>query len=174
MFLLGLYFLDKRAEKRQQDARDEREQGENENMKRIAELIENLSQSMALPTDQRSQQFETSVSNSLYRRCLTLLTRFRDLWLNYKIDHTMRIHRLLENEIRTLGVNIVSLAAEATAILPNEDVDQIKEVGFQLRKLGEWLGTIGDGEAFTSEGESVLQKSEQLRQRIVEKPLKFG
>lgn len=169
IFVLGLYFLDRRASKREQEAREQREQREAETTKRFVEVVDNISRAFAAAPDQRATSFSQTVSEALYRRCHTLLAKFRNLWSQYKVDHKMRLYRRLESDIRSIGMSMISLAAEAETALPADTVQQIKDAGFDLRGLGEWTGYLGDGEAFTSAGEAVFKKSEQLRLRIAEK-----
>jgi len=169
IFVLGLYFLDRRASKREQEAREQREQREAETTKRFVDVIDNISRALAVAPDQRATSFSQTVSDSLYRRCHTLLAKFRNLWSQYKVDHAMRVHGRLGLDIRSIGLSMINLAAEAETVLPADIVQQIKEAGFDLRGLGEWRGYLGDGDAFTSAGETVYTKSEQLRLRIAER-----
>jgi hypothetical protein len=86
---------------------------------------------------------------------MTFLTRFCDLWDAYKKDAMLRLYRRLEYEIRSIAMSIINLAAEAATVLPNDEVTQIKNVGFELRSL-EDARHIGRRARVEAEGQACL------------------
>jgi hypothetical protein len=63
-------------------------------------------------------------------------------------------------------MNVISLAAESSTILPDEAAKRIKDVGYKLRELGDWYGWIGDAQAFNEKGEDAFSFSEAFREEL--------
>jgi len=167
ILVLGIFFLDKRAANRDREA-NQRQTRETQATDRYTELTETLAEALATrtaPTD-RSAASGQPVAYYLYHRSHVALTKFVNLWSNFKTNPMMRLHGRLEFQIGAIGNDLTNIAAESETVLPPDDVQQIKEVGFDLTALGGWRGYLGDNTEFTNAGESLCRKAQALREKI--------
>ena len=167
ILVLGIFFLDKRASNRDREA-NQRQTRETQATDRYTELTETLAEALAsrtAPTD-RSAASGQPVAYYLYHRSHVALTKFVNLWSNFKTNAMMRLHGRLEFQIAAIGSELTNIAAEAETVLPADDVRDIKNVGFALGAFGGWGGYLGDNTEFTRMGDSLSTQAEALRQKI--------
>lgn len=120
-------------------------------------------------SDKEKAVFKESMSAFLFLKFHEYLTKFVNLWEQYKKNEMKRIGHRMEDEIDIIAQNMEDLIAKSELEITTGDLEPLKNLADGYDNFAHRRASIGDRDVFNREGEELYQKTIQLKEIVKEK-----
>lgn len=167
---LLIFWIGWRDNKRYQknlDYQSKTDQEMNQRFESQIEYTKKLVESIKSTLDEKEKAvFEESMVSFIFKKFHEYLTKFVNLWGQYKQNKMMRIGHRIEDEIDIISQNMQDLVAKSELEISSEKLKPLKDLANDYDEFAHRLGYMGDREEFTREGEELSQKTIKLKEII--------
>lgn len=127
------------------------------------ELVESIKSTL---DENGKTVFEETMSSFIFKKFHEYLSKFVNLWEQYKEDKMVRMGHRIEDEIDIIAQNMQDLIAKSELEITSEKLEPIKELAVKYDKFAHRFGFIGDYEEFNKDGEEIYHKTLELKEII--------
>ena len=127
------------------------------------ELVESIKSTL---DENGKTVFEETMSSFIFKKFHEYLSKFVNLWEQYKEDKMVRMGHRIEDEIDIIAQNMQNLIAKSELEITSEKLEPIKELAVKYDKFAHRFGFIGDYEEFNKDGEEIYHKTLELKEII--------
>lgn len=129
------------------------------------ELVESIKSTL---DEKKKAVFEESMTSFSSKKFHEYLTKFVNLWEQYKQNKMMRIGHRLKDEIDVISQNMQDLVAKSELEISSEKLKPLKDLANDYDEFAHRRGHMGDREEFNRDGEELYQKTIKLKENITE------
>lgn len=130
------------------------------------ELVESIKSTLG---ERERTVFKESMKSFIFKKFHEYLTKFVNLWEQYKQNEMMRIGHRMEDEIDIIAQNMRDLIAKSELEITTGELEPFKNLAVGYDDFAHRIAYIGDREEFTREGEELYQKTNELKEIVKEK-----
>lgn len=130
------------------------------------ELVESIKSTLG---ERERTVFKESMKSFIFKKFHEYLTKFVNLWEQYKQNEMMRIGHRMEDEIDIIAQNLRDLIAKSELEISPGELEPFKNLAVGYDGFAHRIAYIGDCGEFNREGEELYQKSIELKEIVKEK-----
>ncbi len=111
------------------------------------EYTKELVESIKCTLDENEKTvFEETMSSFVFKKFHEYLSKFVNLWEQYKEDEMVRMGHRIEDEIDIIAQNMQNLIAKSEFEIPSGKLEPIKNLAIKYDKFAHRFGYVGDHE----------------------------
>lgn len=129
-------------------------------------LVESIKNTLG---EKEKTVFKESMKTFIFKKFHEYLTKFVNLWEQYKQNELKRIGHRIEDEIDIIAQNMSDLIAKSELEVTTGELEPLKNLADGYDSFAHRRASIGDRDAFNREGEELYQKTIQLKEIVKEK-----